>query len=158
LVLPSALRKPSLPKDFESDEKSSIKPRRGRSAMNPVVARAGQRTELYRIRQGSIPIDFDFTVTPLQAQQSLAGYLEVSSSTWIFPGTPQRMVLQPRHQVRRGFWNTFFTLAIVPDVDVQIAPVASESSVRANGFIGIVALAVGVVVIAAVLMMWLTRP
>lgn len=88
--------------------------------MKILNAPAGERTLLYQIRQGSLPLSFDFSVAPVNAEESLSGVLEVTASSWIVPQAPQRLPLQARHQVERGMFNTFFTLAIIPDVTVEV--------------------------------------
>jgi hypothetical protein len=120
--------------------------------VNPTIARAGERTLLYRIRQGSIPIDFDFTVTPVHPHQALGGALEVSASAWIFTSTPQRFPLQARHQLRRGFWNTFFSIEIIPAVDVHVTPVPVKRTAFGSAFFLAVAGVTLAIVLAA---LWL---
>lgn len=121
--------------------------------MQPTQAPAGQRTILYRIRQGSIPMEFDFTVAPLREGEELRGELEVTASSWIVPGEPRRMPLQSRHQVKRGFFNTFFTLAIIPEVDVMVTPV-NKGFGGNSAFLIVISVLVAIVIIAAVLMMF----
>ena len=122
-----------------------------------MLARAGERTVLYRIRQGSIPIDFDFTVTPVHSGQMLTGYLEVRASAWIIPGAPEQIRLLPRHQLRRGFWNTFYTLTIVPEVDVQIMPVLADRASSTSMFNLVIITAIVVIAVASLAMFMLVR-
>jgi len=123
--------------------------------MNAANAPAGQRTILYQIRQGSIPIDFDFTVEPLGEGEPLEGELEITASSWIIPGTPQRIPLQARHQVRRGMWNTFFTLAIIPEIDVRITPVPRSAGGLSSFFV--IILIIALIIVGAALFMFLGR-
>jgi|GEM_PF-2046194 len=115
--------------------------------MNTTIAPAGARTVIYQIRQGSIPVELNFLVQPLDDNEELHGELEITASSWIIPGTPERMPLQSRHQVRRGMWNTFFTLAVIPQVDVKISPSPRESSGKLMPFFVITLLIVTFIIV-----------
>ncbi len=125
--------------------------------MKPTLAPAGQRTVLYQIRQGSIPVDLDFTVQPAHAGQELKGILEITASSWIIPGTPRRIPLQARHQVTRGFFNTFFTLAIIPEVDVRVTPAPRASTRSSPAFRVTIILLIAFVIIGAALLRLLPK-
>ncbi|TLD68760.1 hypothetical protein FEM03_20720 [Phragmitibacter flavus] len=124
--------------------------------MRTTIAPAGQRTEIYKIRQGSIPMHFDFTVEPVEDGAKLSGVLEVTSSAWIIPQAPQRLPLQARHQVKRGMFNTFFTLAVIPDVEVRVAPVRDdEGGGSGKIFVLVLGLLIGLILAMAIGMFFL---
>jgi uncharacterized membrane protein len=56
-----------------------------------------------------------------------------------------------------GFWNTFFTLTIIPDVDVQIMPVSTNRADSTSNFAIVIIAAVAVVAVAVVSMFFLAR-
>lgn len=119
--------------------------------MKPIHAPAGQRTILKKIRQGSIPMEFDFTIEPASPGTPLKGLMEVAASHWILPQTPTQFPLESRHRIKRGMWNTFFTITIIPDVDVVVTrPEDPSSEGKPSMFLWVIlAIAVLLVIAAA---------
>ena len=68
----------------------------------------------------SVPLDYSFSARAARPGQALGGSVEVRKSRWIFPGTPATLPLLEINLVSAGFWNTFLSVDIVPDVDVVI--------------------------------------
>ena len=99
--------------------------------------------------------DYHFTVEPAAPGTAVAGTLEVVASQWIFPGTPKRLPLEPRHTVTAGMFNTFFEMAVIPDVDVTVrftgADFADKPKAFSRTFFIIVALLI--TAIAALIML-----
>lgn len=86
--------------------------------LSTVTARAGERTEIVRRFGGSIPTDFTIVVTP--ASGPVEGDLEVRGSRWIWWKDPERRPLVPSQTVTKGFWDTRFSVVVIPRHDARV--------------------------------------
>jgi len=127
--------------------------------MQPIHAPAGQRTVLKKIRQGSIPMEFDYAIEPATPGTPLEGLMEVTASQWILPQAPKQFPLETRHRIKRGMWNTFFTITIIPDVDVVVTqPEDSSGGGKPSMFLWLILAIAVLIVVAAAGMMLMSQP
>lgn len=78
-----------------------------------VTCPAGQWTTI--ISNAFVQFPATFTV---HFEGEVAGELEETKSSWIFPGSPRRGQLTARMTFRRGYWNTFYRVRVHPTTNV----------------------------------------
>ena len=88
--------------------------------MKEIRAAAGQRVAVVRRAFSSVPVDYRFGARAERSGQRLAGVVEVRKSSWILPGTPVQTPLEANNLVSAGFWNTFMSVDVIPDIDTVI--------------------------------------
>ena len=120
--------------------------------MNEIRVAAGQRVAVIRRSFSSVPLDYRFAARAEKPGQAISGIVEVRKSRWILPGAPSTQPLQAKNVVSAGFWNTFMSVDVVPEVDAMIA--VEGRSLRNAGFLLVLA---GVVVAAAVAILVMFR-
>ncbi|MCB2225012.1 MAG: hypothetical protein KQH83_12685 [Actinobacteria bacterium] len=81
---------------------------------------AGVRTRVIRTRTSSIPRTYRLTVEPAPGSGPVGGTVEVQGSRWLFRRDPATVPLDPLVEVRRGYWDTLFTVWVTPVVDVRV--------------------------------------
>ncbi len=89
-------------------------------AAKSIRVSAGERAVVQRRRFSSMPTDYEITVEPAVPGETLAGTLEVSASAWIFPEPVKIVPLQGRHRLSAGMFNTFYSIAVHPGVEVIV--------------------------------------
>jgi hypothetical protein len=89
--------------------------------MRPVVVRAGDRVRLIRKRSGSIPRTFRIRTERLDDGGPISGVIEIYGSRWLFKKPPIEISLAPEVAVYKGFWDTLFSVFVVPDQDVRVS-------------------------------------
>ncbi len=89
--------------------------------MAEIKAKAGQRVPTIRRAFSSIPMDYVFSVSAAQPGETLSGKVEIRKSRWILPGAWTTVPLLEKNVVSAGFWNTFMSVDVVPDVDAVIS-------------------------------------
>lgn len=87
--------------------------------LSTTTAPAGERSEVLRRFGGSIPTDYTIVVTPRTGP--VEGHIEVRGSRWIWWKEPRVFALQPSQTVTKGFWDTRFSVVVIPRHDVQVA-------------------------------------
>jgi hypothetical protein len=74
----------------------------------------GQRALVFRRRFSSLPQTIQFNATPA------GGIVERIGSRWILGRTRSVMPLQVHHELRKGYWDTFFEIYVTPDQAVRV--------------------------------------
>lgn len=88
--------------------------------MDEIHASRGQRVKVVRRSFSSVPMDYRFSAQAAVPGERLAGVVELRKSRWILPGPRTEQPLQASNVVSAGFWNTFVSVDVVPDVDAVI--------------------------------------
>ena len=88
--------------------------------MDELHAACGQRVKVVRRSFSSMAMDYRFSARPVVSGGRLAGVVEVWKSRWILPGPRTSHPLEASNTVSAGFWNTFVSVDVVPDVDAVI--------------------------------------
>ena len=70
-------------------------------------------------RSGSIPREY-VIVTERVGGGPPSGTVEVRGSRWLFRRPPVVVPLQSEVRVVKGFWDTLFSVHVVPDDDVTV--------------------------------------
>ncbi len=116
--------------------------------MPTVSIRAGERTRIIRKLSNSLATEYELSVQPVNPGESVSGEIEVSGSSWLFPKTPERMPLQAENIVRKGTWDTLYSVYVRPESDVIVS--VTGGSVKSRFLYLIIAIVI-VAVVAAVL-------
>ena len=88
--------------------------------MDEIRASRGQRVKVVRRSFSSLPMDYRFSARASVPGERLAGVVEIRKSRWIVPGPRTAHPLRAANVVSAGFWNTFVSVDVVPDVDAVI--------------------------------------
>ncbi|MBI3918608.1 MAG: hypothetical protein HY322_16570 [Betaproteobacteria bacterium] len=88
--------------------------------MKQIHAAAGKRVPVIRRAFSSIPMDYRFSARAAIPGETLGGTVEIRKSRWILPGSPANLPLQPSNIVSAGFWNTFVSVDVIPEVDAIV--------------------------------------
>ena len=94
--------------------------------MKTIEVKAGMRQRIIYRFSNSLKTTYHFTANPLSPEQNLSGTIEVSGSRWIFPKQPLTQNLQPQNTVNKGMWDTFYSVYVMPDCDVNITLTGSN--------------------------------
>ncbi len=88
--------------------------------MKAIQIAAGCKTRIIRRQFSSLATTYMFDVVPASPNDNLAGTMEIKGSDWIFPKPVKRVPLQPSNRVTAGVWDTFFSVYVIPEVDVVV--------------------------------------
>ena len=121
--------------------------------MKEIKVAAGQRVAVIRRAFSSVPVDYRFSARAGKPGQTISGTIEVRKSRWVLPGAPSTQPLQAANVVSAGFWNTFMSVDVVPEVD---ATIAIEGTSLRNARLLLVLCTVVVVAAVAILLMFRT--
>jgi hypothetical protein len=88
--------------------------------MAEMVVRAKERRRILHMVSDSIPQQVRFEATALGAGP-VGGVVEVCGSRWLFRKAPARQPLQSDNLVRKGAFDTLFSVYVTPDQDTRIA-------------------------------------
>ena len=88
--------------------------------MDEIHAARGQRLKVIRRSFSSVPMDYRFSARAKAPGDRLAGVVEIRKSRWIIPGPSTAHPLQATNVVSAGFWNTFVSVDVIPNVDAVI--------------------------------------
>lgn len=113
--------------------------------------KAGETMVIYRRNLSSVPMKVHFEAIAQNGNFPI-GEVEVRGSHWILPKSPKRQPLQAKNTVNAGVWDTFLAIVVTAHTDLTITLPERSYSFRPPWLWGIVA----VIVIAALLMWWLT--
>ena len=116
---------------------------------NPLPIPGGHRRIILKRRFSSVPLDYHFSIKPAHPGESVSGVVEVKGSRWFFPKTVKIIPLREDLMVSAGYWDTFFTVAVIPDHDV----VVTQERQGGSRFLRVVAIAV-IVALLATLIVW----
>ena len=78
--------------------------------------RGGERVLVYRSRTAAFPRSFRLELDPPWA----TGVVTVQGSRWVFRKEPVELPLASGMIVRRGYWDTLFTIHVTPNTDVVV--------------------------------------
>lgn len=81
---------------------------------------AGCKTRIIHRQFSSLVTTYTFDAAPAIEGGYLAGTVEIRGSSWIFPKSATQMPLQSQNTVTAGYWDTFFAVYVIPEVDVVI--------------------------------------
>lgn len=113
----------------------------------------GYKMRIIQRQFSSLAVTYTFDAVPMIQDGYLAGIVEIKGSHWIFPKPIQRVALQPSNTVTAGVWDTFFSVYVIPEVDVVI----SLPSKSIGGWLWRIGLSVvGIVVVVAIALILLT--
>ncbi|MEO0987330.1 MAG: hypothetical protein AAFY20_17520 [Cyanobacteria bacterium J06639_14] len=113
--------------------------------MREIQIAAGYKTRIIRRQFSSLATSYTFNVVPATQNSHLVGTVEIKGSNWIFPKSIQRVPLKPINTVTAGVWDTFFSVYVIPEVDVVIS-LPSKSFGGRLWLIGLVVVVTGVAI------------
>lgn len=119
--------------------------------MQNIQIAAGHKTRIIRRQFSSLMTTYTFNAAPIMPNGDLAGTVEIKGSNWIFPKSIERVPLQPTNTFTASVWDTFFSVYVIPEVDVVI----SLPSKSLGGLLWLIGL-VAVIVVLAVSLFLLT--
>ena len=79
---------------------------------------AGEWTTIIRSRFAQMPATWDVYLRTEGGD--VAGEFEETKSAWIIPGQPTSGQLRERLTFERGYWNTFYSVRILPQTPVIV--------------------------------------
>jgi hypothetical protein len=80
---------------------------------------AKQRTKIFSRKFSSVPMEYEFSVKPINSQ-ALSGQVDVEISRTIFKNTNYQLPLQEKHVIKAGFWDTFMDVYVTADDDIEV--------------------------------------
>jgi len=113
--------------------------------MTEITVKAGQRTQIIRRFSNSVPATYRFLAEPVEAGKELCGLVEVKGSAWLFPKPAVTQKLQRENSVKKGAWDTLYSVYVTPDADIKI----TLSSAPISQLWLIIALAITAVAVVA---------
>ena len=99
----------------------------------------------------SVPADITFEAVPAEGEGPVGGTVEVWGSSWVFPKEPRIEPLLPRTTVEKRYWETFFSVYLVPDRDVTITSLGTRRPIFPFVVAAVIALAAAAIVLLAFL-------
>ena len=114
--------------------------------MKEIQIAAGCKTRIIRRRFSSLATTYTFAAVPTHQGTSLTGTVEIKGSNWIFPKSVKRIPLQSSNTVMAGVWDTFFSVDVIPEVDVVIT-VPSKSFGKWLWVVGLIVVVVAIAVL-----------
>ena len=118
--------------------------------MKEIQIAAGSRTRIIQRQFSSLKVTYTFTASPMGQDSHLAGTVEIKGSDWILPKPLQRLPLKPTNTVTAGVWDTFFSVYVIPEVDVVIS-LPSKSMGSLSWLLGLLILVVGIAIVILLL-------
>lgn len=88
--------------------------------MKEVLVRRGERRRIIHRFSSSLSQTFAFDVEPVAGPGPVSGTVEVRGSRWLLRKDPLLIELGSSMAVRKGFWDTLFSVFITPDQDVRV--------------------------------------
>lgn len=82
--------------------------------------RAGERRRILHLFSDSIPQQVRFSAAAADGAGPVGGEVEVSGSRWLFAKPPVRQPLEADNMVRKGYWDTNFSIHVTPDRDTIV--------------------------------------
>ncbi len=89
--------------------------------MTTLEIKAGERKRIIRKFSSSIVATYKFSVEPVNPSEDISGTVEIKGSNWLFPKPAETQELQQQNSVEKGMWDTFYSVFVTPDVDVNIS-------------------------------------
>jgi hypothetical protein len=88
--------------------------------MARIEIKAGERRRIIRRFSSSVVATYQFSAEPLDSNDKISGRVEVRGSRWLFSKPVETQALQQQNSVKKGMWDTFYSVYVAPDVDVKI--------------------------------------
>ena len=88
--------------------------------MKPIHIPKGERKRIIWKVSNSLQQTYAFTAEPANEGDSLSGNIEVSGSSWIFTKPSKFQPLEADNTVSKGMWDTFFSVYVEPECDVEV--------------------------------------
>ncbi|MCF6319469.1 MAG: hypothetical protein L3J83_09375 [Proteobacteria bacterium] len=88
--------------------------------MKNIDVEAKERVRVIHMFSNSLPMDLGFSAISAQAGQRISGKVEVRGSNWLFPKEAVLQELGAENIVKKGMWDTFYSVYVTPDIDVSI--------------------------------------
>ncbi len=108
--------------------------------------KAGERKRILYRFGNSLQTDYAFSATPKDDSRPVSGTIEVKGSGWLSPKPATNQSLQSQNRVFKGAWDTFYSVYVTPDVDVEV----TLTKGRSGSPMLIVWVAVGLIILATV--------
>ncbi len=89
--------------------------------MTTLEIKAGERKRIIRKFSSSIVATYKFSAEPVNPSEDISGTVEIKGSNWLFPKPAETQELQQQNSVEKGMWDTFYSVFVTPDVDVNIS-------------------------------------
>ncbi len=88
--------------------------------MARIAIKAGERRRIIRRFSSSVVATYKFSAEPVDSNDNVSGRIEVKGSRWLFSKPTETQALQQKNVVEKGMWDSFYSVYVVPDVDVKI--------------------------------------
>jgi hypothetical protein len=118
--------------------------------MRGITAPAGERTLVFRRRFSSLPLEVEFE-SATEAGGPPSGTVERVGSRWILGRTTSTIPLSSINRLRKGFWDTFFDIYVIPAEPVTL--MVTRPALRNRLLLGGLALLVVAVAAAIVFLL-----
>ena len=107
--------------------------------MRQVLAPAGVATRVFRRRFSSVPLDVEFEVAAAPGG-TVAGRVMRVGSRWVLGRVRSTAPLLESNRVRKGFWDTWFDVYVLPEMPVTVT--VRRPAMRSRIVVGALALLV----------------
>lgn len=94
--------------------------------MKIISVKSGQRKRIIRQFSNSLQSTYNFSAEPVAPGKNVSGIIEIRGSNWVFPKPPVRLDLKRDNKVKKGMWDTFYSVYVLPETDVKITLKASK--------------------------------
>jgi len=88
--------------------------------MARIEIKAGERKRIIRRFSSSVVATYQFSAKPVDSNDKVSGRVEVKGSRWLFSKPVETQALQQLNSVKKGRWDTFYSVYVAPDVDAKI--------------------------------------
>ncbi len=91
---------------------------------------AGEKVEIFTRGFSSVPMTYEFTASGLN-ESKLQGRIEVLTRSCMGRKKLRTIKLQANNAIKASIWDTFFTLFVVADEDIQVSlPIRKPGTLR----------------------------
>ncbi|GAB5446224.1 hypothetical protein [Gymnodinialimonas sp.] len=118
----------------------------------PIPLKAGERTKIFRLFSSSVPSTINFTAQAEGADVS--GTVEVARWHW-FSWKHETLPLKAQNAIEKGFADADFVIHVTADQDCEVTFARKGAG---KGFWLVIGLAVGIVVLAAAMVLFTAPP
>lgn len=95
--------------------------------MREFIIGKGETKCLLKRQSSSIPETIEFEATPLHANETVAGQVEIRSAAIIVPLAPRHQPLVAMNAVQKKGTDTWFSIWVTPEVDVRVQMLGSAN-------------------------------
>lgn len=88
--------------------------------MKTTLIRKDERQRILHLFSDSIPQTVRFSAVAADGSDRLAGTVEVAGSRWLFGKPPVHHPLAHRNAVRKGMFDTHFSIYVTPEQDTEV--------------------------------------